>query len=59
MYNYQNARFVLELSMTIDVPEMAKFLTNIHLFHYLDEDQIDLVAAGLKELTLAADVEVI
>ena len=56
---HQNARFVLELSMSIDAADLAAFLANIHLFHYLDEDQVALVAAGLKELHLAADVEVI
>ena len=59
MYSHQIARFVLELSMTIEPPDMAAFLSNIHLFHYLDEEQVTLVAAGLKELHLAADVEVI
>lgn len=59
MRNYQNVRFVLELSMTIDASDMELFLTNIHLFHYLTVEQIALVAAGLKELHLAADVEVI
>ena len=45
--------------MTTDASEMVKFLGTIHLFHYLDETQIALVAAGLKELRLAADVKVI
>jgi uncharacterized membrane protein YdbT with pleckstrin-like domain len=59
MYNHQKTRFVLELSMTIDASDMATFLTNIHLFHYLSVEQVAIVAAGLKELHLAADVEVI
>ena len=59
MNNHQNGRFVLELSMTIDAADLAAFLTNIHLFHYLSEEQVAIVAAGLKELHLAADVEVI
>ena len=59
MENHQIARFVLELSMTIDAADMATFLTNIHLFHYLSVEQVAIVAAGLKELHLAADVEVI
>ena len=47
MYDYQNACFVLELSMSIDAADLATFLTNIHLFHYLSEEQIALVAAEL------------
>ena len=59
MNDHQNARFVLELSMSIDTADLATFLANIHLFHYLNEEQIGIVAAELKELHLAADVEVI
>ena len=59
MNDHQNARFVLELSMPIEASDQATFLTTIHLFHYLSEDQVAIVAAGLKELHLAADVEVI
>ena len=56
---HQIARFVLELSMSIDAADLATFLTNIHLFHYLSEEQIALVAAELSELRLATDVDVI
>ena len=59
MYDYQNACFVLELSMSIEAADLAIFLTKIHLFHYLSEEQVAIVAAGLKEYHLAADVEVI
>ena len=59
MYDYQNARFVLELSMPIEPSELATFLTNIHLFHSLSEEQIALVAAELKEQSFGAGVEVI
>jgi len=45
--------------MSIDAADLATFLANIHLFHYLSEEQIGIVAVGLKELHLAADVEVI
>jgi uncharacterized membrane protein YdbT with pleckstrin-like domain len=45
--------------MSIDAADLAEFLTTIHLFHYLSLEQIAIVAAGLKELSLAADVEVI
>jgi hypothetical protein len=45
--------------MSIDASDLATFLTNIHLFHYLTEEQVAIVAAGLKELRLAAGVEVI
>jgi len=55
--NHRNARFVLELSMPIAVAELATFLTTIHLFHYLSEEQIGIVAGGLKEVHLGADVE--
>jgi len=57
--NHRNARFVLELSMPIAVAELATFLTTIHLFHYLSEEQIGIVAGGLKEVHLGADVEVV
>ena len=57
--SYQKARFVLELSMSIDAADQVLFLSNIHLFHYLDEEQVAIVAAGLKELHLAANVKVI
>ncbi|MGD0752668.1 MAG: cyclic nucleotide-binding domain-containing protein [Anaerolineales bacterium] len=59
MNDHQNARFVLELSMPIEASDLATFLTTIHLFHYLSEEQVAIVAAGLKELHLGADVEVI
>ena len=45
--------------MSIEAADLAEFLTTIHLFHYLSLEQIAIVAAGLKELSLAADVEVI
>ena len=59
MYPLQNIRFVLELSMTIDASDLELFLNNIHLFHYLTAEQVAIVAVGLKELHLAADVDVI
>jgi len=45
--------------MPIEASDLATFLTTIHLFHYLSEEQVAIVAAGLKELHLGADVEVI
>jgi hypothetical protein len=45
--------------MSIDASDLEIFLNNIHLFHYLTEEQVAMVAAGLKELDLAADVDVI
>ena len=45
--------------MSIDAANLEIFLNNIHLFHYLTEEQVAMVAAGLKELDLAADVDVI
>ena len=50
---------MLELSMSIDAADLTAFLTTVHLFHYLSLEQVELVAAGLKELELAADVDVI
>ena len=45
--------------MPIEPSELATFLTKIHLFHNLSEEQIALVAAELEEESLAADVDVI
>jgi hypothetical protein len=59
MNDHQNARFVLELSMPIAASDLATFLTTIHLFHYLSEEQVGMVTRGLKEVHLGADVEVV
>jgi hypothetical protein len=45
--------------MPITASDLATFLTTIHLFHYLSEEQVGIVATGLKELHLGADVEVV
>jgi len=59
MNGHQNGRFVLELSMPIAASDLATFLTTIHLFHYLSEEQVGVVARGLKEVHLGTDVEVV
>ena len=56
---YQNACFVLELSMPIEASELATFLSNIHLFRSLSEEQIAMVVGELQERNLAAEVEVV
>lgn len=45
--------------MPIDEFELASFLSTIHLFHGLSEEQIAIVDAELKVESLAADVEVV
>ncbi len=45
--------------MPIDESELASFLSTIHLFHGLSEEQIAIVDAELKVESLAADVEVV
>ena len=59
IYGYQNACFVLELSMPIEASELATFLSNIHLFRSLSEEQIAMVVRELQERNLAAETEVV
>ena len=58
-YGYQNACFVLELSMPIEASDLATFLSNIHLFRSLSEEQIAMVVRELQERNLEAEVEVV
>lgn len=45
--------------MPIETSDLATFLTIIHLFHYLSEEQVGILSRGLKEVHFGKDVEVI
>ena len=53
------AGFVLELSMPLESSDRIKFLNRIHLFHGLEEDQLQAVAEELEEETYPVDQEII